>query len=225
MAGRCGVRSCEHCGSSAEVCHSEIYDAWVCLSCYERPAVVVGRLDAGQIARLARHPWLDFGELDRALARLAPPDRLRAFYLLPAEVREQCWSRLRTQVEFDRLEAWLAPPPPRHSPRQRRAPRRQSDLPTIPAEYVARLAGVEVPASGNIRCPLPDHDDATASFHCFEERGWHCQGCQRGGNIYDLAALLWGVPKDDPRSFRKLHRRLVRELQTTVGSSVEVPDA
>lgn len=42
-------------------------------------------------------------------------------------------------------------------------------------------------------CPLPGHDEKTPSFHIDEERQvWHCFGCQRGGDVFALAAHLWG---------------------------------
>ena len=44
------------------------------------------------------------------------------------------------------------------------------------------------------RCPLPGHDERTASFTVFPEtNSWYCLGlCQRGGDVVDLAAAAWG---------------------------------
>ncbi|MGI8803270.1 MAG: DNA-primase RepB domain-containing protein [Solirubrobacteraceae bacterium] len=82
-----------------------------------------------------------------------------------------------------------------------------------PATYVQALTGEHVPASGTIRCPLPDHQDDTPSFHAYPDAdsGWYCFGCARGGTIYDLAAQLWGV---DTRgaSFHDLRRRVAETL-------------
>lgn len=62
-----------------------------------------------------------------------------------------------------------------------------------PRVYFGLLAGVEVPdRGGDIRCPLPDHDEQDPSCRVYPtpERGWVCFGCQRGGTIYDLASPL-----------------------------------
>lgn len=42
-------------------------------------------------------------------------------------------------------------------------------------------------------CPLPGHDEQTPSFHINEEQQvWHCFGCGRGGDLFELARHLWG---------------------------------
>lgn len=42
-------------------------------------------------------------------------------------------------------------------------------------------------------CPL--HDERTPSFYVFPDGGWHCFGkCDRGGDIYTLIALVFGLP-------------------------------
>jgi hypothetical protein len=59
------------------------------------------------------------------------------------------------------------------------------------------LAGVRVPERGGyLHCPLPGHEERTASCHVwpYPERGWWCFGCSRGGGIYDLASALAGGP-------------------------------
>lgn len=63
-----------------------------------------------------------------------------------------------------------------------------------PAEYFRRLAGIEVPASGLVRCPSPTHDDATPSCHVGRDasEGFCCHGCGIAGAIYDLASALEG---------------------------------
>jgi hypothetical protein len=80
-----------------------------------------------------------------------------------------------------------------------------------PEVYVPILTGQAVPAGRKVRCPL--HDDRVPSLHVYPDadRGWFCFGCRRGGSIYDLAALLWGIP---PRGhgFVVLRRRLAAVL-------------
>jgi len=91
-------------------------------------------------------------------------------------------------------------------------PRRTSPLAAVPPEeYVRVLLGVEVPPSRKVRCPGP-HADRTPSLHVYPtvERGWFCFGCRRGGTLYDLAGLVFGLsPRGE--SFAEIDRRL-REL-------------
>jgi Bifunctional DNA primase/polymerase, N-terminal len=65
-----------------------------------------------------------------------------------------------------------------------------------PAEYVQLLTGVEVPSDGKIRCPAPDHDDSMPCCHIYKtgKEGFYCFGCKRGGDIYQFAAMLAGLP-------------------------------
>ena len=63
-----------------------------------------------------------------------------------------------------------------------------------PAIYMEVLTGLVPNAAGKVCCPLPDHEDATPSCQVYPDadRGWFCFGCERGGRVYDLAALLAG---------------------------------
>lgn len=46
-------------------------------------------------------------------------------------------------------------------------------------------------------CILPDHEDSTPSFHVYPaERNWYCYGCQRWGDIFDLAKALGIAVRD-----------------------------
>ena len=36
------------------------------------------------------------------------------------------------------------------------------------------------------RCPLPDHEDSTASFYGYSPGRWWCYGCGRGEDAIDL---------------------------------------
>jgi DNA primase len=43
------------------------------------------------------------------------------------------------------------------------------------------------------RCPLPDHEDKTPSFTVSPEKNlFFCHGCLRGGDVVELARLVWG---------------------------------
>ncbi|MGA2163339.1 MAG: hypothetical protein ABSH36_02590 [Solirubrobacteraceae bacterium] len=85
------------------------------------------------------------------------------------------------------------PDPPNARPIRRRDLRSRNPDPyrLIPAAvYFPLLAGIELPASGNIHCPSPAHPDRKAScsvseyvFNC------HSSHCEAQGTIYDLWAL------------------------------------
>jgi len=82
-----------------------------------------------------------------------------------------------------------------------------------PSTYVEALTGEQVPSSGVIRCPLPDHDDRTPSFKVYDdpERGWYCFGCHRAGRIYEFGSALLGLGTRGDE-FRELRRRLALSL-------------
>lgn len=63
-----------------------------------------------------------------------------------------------------------------------------------PPVYVRALTGLEPDRDGKVRCPLPGHEDGTPSCQVYPDadRGWWCFGCERGGGVYQLAALLAG---------------------------------
>lgn len=65
-----------------------------------------------------------------------------------------------------------------------------------PADYVEALTGLVPDRDGKVCCPLPGHEDATPSMHVYPDpdRGWWCFGCERGGGVYQLAAILGGFP-------------------------------
>jgi hypothetical protein len=96
------------------------------------------------------------------------------------------------------LPAWIAaragePPVPRRPPA--RAVPLDPDDPLLrfkPRDYIEALAGIDTGGAFKIACPLPDHDDRTPSFCIYPTatEGWYCYGCDRGGGIYQFAALL-----------------------------------
>lgn len=164
-------------------------------------------------------------------------DSLSEFAQAPAAVQAEFFARLRAEADAETdFRRWMAevesedPVPPR-APRRlsrrrvrwdetwrRRARGARSNasgrdfdaererLRALEAsEYVPVLASVEV-RYGKAECPL--HDERTASLHVYPDGGgWHCFGCDRGGDVYDLAGALWEL---DPRSpqFREIHDRL-----------------
>lgn len=43
-------------------------------------------------------------------------------------------------------------------------------------------------------CPLPGHEESTASFHVDPDlQLWHCFGCHRGGDLFEFARQLFGI--------------------------------
>ncbi len=81
--------------------------------------------------------------------------------------------------------------------------------------YFARLAGIDVPANGLVRCPVSGHDDAhpSCSVGRDPEAGWCCHSasCGARGAIYDLASVLiggpWG-PRLRGEAFTRAHSRV-----------------
>lgn len=85
-----------------------------------------------------------------------------------------------------------------------------------PAVYVAELTGRTPDRSRKIRCPF--HEDWLPSLHVFED-GWFCFQCEddeqgvgerRGGDIFNLAAYVWGL--DCKRDFREIRKRLLERF-------------
>jgi len=74
-------------------------------------------------------------------------------------------------------------------------------------DYVFRLTGEEPNRAGYLLCPLPGHDERTPSFSCRDTR-WRCYGCHAHGSIYELAGILWDLPRSGA-DFRRIHERLV----------------
>lgn len=152
---------------------------------------------------------------------LTGPERAEVFAALPAELQREAWASVAERAREERRDPLDDPPPRRERARRRTAgpvsfDRHAPDplLTIAPREYIEKLTGVEVPASGHMRCVLPGHEnERTPSLKVYEtpERGWYCFGCGRGGSIYDFGAALWGMPTRG-RKFRELRARLLREL-------------
>jgi hypothetical protein len=160
--------------------------------------------------RLAHALGADQGATDAA--RILRPPGTSNFKYEPPRVVEliECHADQRRLSE-EIVGTLPDPPGARRRARGLVIPERSSDpLQTIsPHTYFAELAGVEVPASGFVRCPLPDHDDPDPSCRVWSEaaRGWYCFGCRRGGDIYELAGQLWRLPRRG-QSFLEIKQRL-----------------
>lgn len=93
-------------------------------------------------------------------------------------------------------------------------------LKTIPApEYVADLIGRRPDHRGYVRCPFhSDGRERTPSLCLYgpgtkyplKTSSWFCFGCERGGDIYELAALVAGFPRTPTgAAFLTLQQRLI----------------
>jgi CHC2 zinc finger len=156
--------------------------------------------------------------------------RAEAFRFLPTEAQAARWEHLNERcrlwnesdylLEQRRYEEW--PPSKRHQQTQRSTCATSTRSGTValsiddplksidPRVYVEALCGVEVPANGWLRCPLPDHDDHTPSFQVLSSH-WRCFGCDRGGSIIDLAAALYGI-EPRGRGYFRLRDRILEAL-------------
>lgn len=65
-----------------------------------------------------------------------------------------------------------------------------------------------------ISCPDPAHPDANPSAWCnLDSNTWFCGGCQRGGDIYDIAAMHFGFGLDyKNKRFPELRRLMASDL-------------
>lgn len=164
--------------------------------------------------RLAHHLGADLAATDAARI-LRPPGTSNHKRTPPAPV-------VCTRLELGTFHAReivgeLSDPPERRArPSAPTAPRAHGDDPllSLPASaYVALLTGQKVNQDGKLLCPLPDHDERSASFHAYDtpERGWRCFGCERGGSIIDFGAHLYGI---EPRKagYFEIRRRLAADL-------------
>jgi hypothetical protein len=106
-------------------------------------------------------------------------------------------------VDAERLVAGLEDPDPPPPPPSAAELRRRVAFPAAdeasripPPVYFGALAGVEVPRSGFVQCPSPEHPDELASCRVWAEpeRGWFCFGCGAGGGGIDLASVVSGGP-------------------------------
>jgi CHC2 zinc finger len=148
------------------------------------------------------------------------------FASLPEYEQDNLWSRLaedhRRADELDaRHDAYMegvAAPPVRRTPQRPARPVTLpgAHLPDIPTEtYVAALTGTEVRPGRRACCPFPDHDDSSGDFAAYHTNSFNCFGCNRGGNIFTFAAILWGygLPLHGDR-FIEVRDRLVDEFGT-----------
>jgi hypothetical protein len=178
--------------------------------CYELPRCVVPRKRDSPVA--PRAVSLNFASWREATADMSAFARRVLFDFLPAAEQASCWEALRAECdrrnELERRDPLLydpSPPPKRHQPARRSTAATSTRPGTValsrsedplkqvpPAVYFEAIAGVVVPPSGWVSCPLPDHSDRHPSYQVLSTH-WRCFGCGRGGGVIDLASALHGI--------------------------------
>lgn len=177
----------------------------------------------GNSSRTSTAPVLTFERWHRVTRDLSPRRRGELFEHATAEELEDCWARLREQVEGERvLEGELTlrrkARPPRTSRRREGSRRNESAgapsplrsvdstercclsndvlLSIAPPVYFAALAAIDVPDHGGmVCCPLHDDRDPSCRVYAEAERGWVCFAGCGGGTIFDLRPRAVGNPR------------------------------
>lgn len=84
--------------------------------------------------------------------------------------------------------------------------------------YVEEVAGAVLVPRGRTLwspCPLPGHEEHTASFHVDPDKQvWHCFGCGRGGDLFEFARQLYSIGE---------FWRVVEMLREQAGMERELP--
>jgi hypothetical protein len=207
-----------------------------------RPAIVVRTSARGLHAYWPLRRPLAVGQLERANRRLAhalgacqsavtnaaavlrPPATLNWKYDPPAPVTLERY----TGERFDGGQVAGSVPDPPVAPRRpapaEASPSRAADplLAIAPVLYIEALTGSRVGRDGKVACPF--HPDTRPSLHAYPDH-WTCYSakCWRGdrpngGDIYNLAAQLWGVSTktDFPELQRKLYELLLPGVEPPV---------
>jgi len=168
-----------------------------------------GSLPASVIEHANRRLALTLGSdaaVTHANAILRPPGTLNHKITPPSAVTLMHETAVRRELADVLSVCRMASPEHDNAPPERT---HRAGLQSIsPDEYVRVLLATEVPRNRKVRCPGA-HEDRTPSLHVYPrpERGWFCFGCRRGGTIYDLAGLAWGLSTRGA-DFVELQRRL-----------------
>lgn len=75
----------------------------------------------------------------------------------------------------------------------------KEDIQRVRDISIAQTMGVQSGRRTNIVCPMPNHNDRTASFLLDEDNGFHCFGCQaRGKGFIDFCTLILTQDGEEP---------------------------
>lgn len=113
----------------------------------------------------------------------------------------------------------------------------------IPITEVGNLLGIILSPHGMSHCPLPGHEDSTASFKIYTaDNRWFCYGCNCGGSAIDLVkhchatdfatAKKWladrsGTPSktSSPRGEQRLRaQKVLRQQSSPLDAAESTPD-
>jgi hypothetical protein len=109
--------------------------------------------------------------------------------------------------------------PPR--PLRRRLFHDRDPIQSIPAiEYVPAITRRPVGRDGKAQCPFhAGGQERTPSLHAYaDDQGWFCFGGDKGGDVYTLGAMLYGL--DSRRDFREIKRRIASDLLGAIEGGV-----
>ena len=161
-------------------------------------------------SRNLRHVGIDGIEIKAAGCQVVAPPSVH-----PNTRREYVWIRPLIEADIATLPAWVAQLAGHQAVKP--AATDQSDLVArdplhrIPATvYVPRLTGRPINHRGYVHCPIHG-TDSVPSLKVYADGGWKCYGCNVGGRIYQLAALLGGWPLPLTHDARRSVRGLLLE--------------
>jgi hypothetical protein len=133
----------------------------------------------------------DLAELDRDPSAWSSPESSRAFIVAAIGDADAELARRDRLRSMPNAPSWPDPPPdwrPMLDEIKRRFPL---------CDFIEQYSPAVFTPSGSqlkCRCPFPDHEDRTPSFYVRPETDvFYCQGCHRGGDLFEFARHFLGI--------------------------------
>ena len=63
----------------------------------------------------------------------------------------------------------------------------------VSSREMIESVGIRVDSRGMAKCPFHGDGDASLKIYREQRRGWHCYGCNVGGDVTDFAMMWFGV--------------------------------
>lgn len=63
----------------------------------------------------------------------------------------------------------------------------------VSSREMLESVGIRADRHGMARCPFHGDKDASLKIYTDRRRGWHCYGCNTGGDVTDFAMMWYGV--------------------------------
>lgn len=63
----------------------------------------------------------------------------------------------------------------------------------VSSREMIESVGIHVDSRGMAKCPFHGDGDASLKIYSNQRRGWHCYGCNIGGDVTDFAMMWYGV--------------------------------